>query len=458
MILGSSFEAFVKESPISVMMRGIVENTFDAQRIDELFEQTAESQYTRYLPFSTVADLMSEVVFNISPSIGAAYQANSEMICVSRKSVYNKLNGVEPQVSQGLVHDTVKRFTPVVDELEATLAPLLAGYRVKILDGNHFSSTEHRLEVLRSINDGPLPGQALVVLDPQLQLATKVVPCEDGHAQERSLLDHILPDVEPGDLWISDRNFCTLRFIFGIDSRGGKFLIRQHGNLKGTPLGKRKFKGCTDTGKVYQQRLLLTCPETGKRFIVVRITIELFEPTRNGETVIHLLTNVPVKDATPEQLANLYQERWCIETLFQELTQTLTCEIKTLAYPKAAIFAFCLALVAYNGISVIKAALRAVHGIQTVENEISGYYLSLEIAKTYTGMMIAIPPEKWMVFRNLTATQLAQILKELAGYVVLSKYEKHPRGPKKANPKRIRMSKGNHVSTARILARRNIAN
>jgi hypothetical protein len=115
-------------------------------------------------------------------------------------------------------------------------------------------------------------------------------------------------------------------------------------------------------------------------------------------------------------------------------------------------------LVAYNGISVIKAALRAVHGIQTVENEISGYYLSLEIAKTYTGMMIAIPPEKWMVFRNLTATQLAQILKELAGYVVLSKYEKHPRGPKKANPKRIRMSKGNHVSTARILARRNIAN
>ena len=76
--------------------------------------------------------------------------------------------------------------------------------------------------------------------------------------------------------------------------------------------------------------------------------------------------------------------------MFQALTETLTCEIKTLAYPKAAILAFCLALVAYNGISVVKAALRAVHGRETVENDVSGYYLSREIAKTYTGMTIAI--------------------------------------------------------------------
>ena len=125
MILGDSFEAFVKASPVSVMMRGIIENTFDSQRLNELFEKTAESQYTRYLPFSTVADLMSEVVFNISPSIGAAYQANCETIDVSRKSVYNKLNGVEPKVSQALVHDTVAHFAPVIDALAATLPPLL---------------------------------------------------------------------------------------------------------------------------------------------------------------------------------------------------------------------------------------------------------------------------------------------------------------------------------------------
>ena len=143
--------------------------------------------------------------------------------------------------------------------------------------------------------------------------------------------------------------------------------------------------------------------------------------------------------------------------MFQELTETLTCEIKTLGYPKAAVFAFCLALVAYNGISVIKAALRSVHGTDTVEENVSGYYLSLEISKTYTGMMIAIPPKHWTVFRDMSVAQLARVLKELAHYVELSKYQKHPRGPKQPRPERIHTGKTNHVSTARILAKRKTA-
>ena len=53
MILGEPFEAFVNAAPISVMMRAVMENTFNPQRLDEIFDQTAESQYTRLLSFST---------------------------------------------------------------------------------------------------------------------------------------------------------------------------------------------------------------------------------------------------------------------------------------------------------------------------------------------------------------------------------------------------------------------
>ena len=161
MLLGKIFEQFAEESPISVMMRGIVEYAFDAKRLDEIFEETADAQYTRELRFSTVADLMSEVVFNISPSVGAAYQANVGQMTVSRKSVYNKLNGIEPQISVALVEDSVTQFAPVIEKLGATLPPLLRGYRIQILDGNHFSATEHRIEELRTIGDAPLPGKAL---------------------------------------------------------------------------------------------------------------------------------------------------------------------------------------------------------------------------------------------------------------------------------------------------------
>jgi len=49
--------------------------------------------------------------------------------------------------------------------------------------------------------------------------------------------------------------------------------------------------------------------------------------------------NLP-KDVTAVECAELYRKRWSIETLFYEVTQTLQCEIKTLGYPSAALFAF----------------------------------------------------------------------------------------------------------------------
>lgn len=457
MVLSRRFAQFAEESPISVMMRGIVENAFDDKRLNEIFEETAEAQYTRELRFSTVAELMSEVVFNISPSIGAAYQAGIDQMTVSRKSVYNKLNGIEPQISAALVHDSVTQFAPVIRKLKATLPALLPGYRTKILDGNHFSATEHRIEELRTIGDAPLPGKALVVLDPVLKLATHVFPCEDGHAQERSLLGQVLLCVEKNDLWIEDRNFCTLGFLFGIKSREGHFLVREHANLPGQLRGRLKYRGRTATGRVYEQSMEITDPDTGKAMIVRRITIKLNQPTRDGDTEMHILTSLPQRAADALKVADLYRQRWTIETMFQELTETLTCEIKTLGYPKAALFAFCLALVAYNGISVIRAALRSVHGTETVEEHVSGYYISLEISKTYTGMMIAIPAEHWTVFRDMTAADLAKTLKELARHVDLSKYQKHPRGPKLPRPERIYRGRSNHVSTARIIAKRKSA-
>lgn len=47
-----------------------------------------------------------------------------------------------------------------------------------------------------------------MVLEPQLRLATDVFPCEDAHAQERSLIEEVLETVQAQDLWIADRNFC----------------------------------------------------------------------------------------------------------------------------------------------------------------------------------------------------------------------------------------------------------
>jgi IS4 transposase len=453
MLLGKHFEAFVQKSPASVMVRAVLERAFHSERLNALFERTAVLQYTRDLMFATVVRLMTEVVLGVSRSIRAAYQDAEETIPVSIASVYNKLNGIETQVSAELVRDSAAQLGPIVRRMRGAAPELLPGYRVRMLDGNHLSGTDHRLAALRTLRAGALPGQTLVVLDPSLGLAVDVVPCEDGHAQERSLLDDVLAMVKPGDLWIADRNFCTTKFFFGIADQGGFFAIRQHAStLVWELVGTRKRRGKTDTGRVYEQDVRLQNPATGETLMVRRVTVVLKEPTRDGETEIHILTNVPAKDANARVIATLYAKRWTIETMFQELTVALTCEINTLGYPKAALFGFCLALAAYNAVSLVKASLRAVHGSQTVDEQFSWYYLCIHLAKVYGGMMIAIPSRRWDVFREMEDVRFARVLKQLAANIDLAKFQKHPRGPKKPPPKKASGAKIKHVATSRILA------
>ena len=392
MLLDTIFAPFVKERPICVMARAVLERLLDAPRLDALFARTAQQQYTRELLFSSLVQLMSEGVLGVHPTVHAAYQANKETIGVSTTARYNKLDRVEPGVATALVRDSAALAEPVVKALQASHPRWLPGYQIKVLDGNHLASTDHRLKALRGTWAAPFPGQALVVLDQQRRLITDVLLSEDGHAQERSLITQVLPHVGEDQLWIEDRNFCTLGLMFGIARRGAAFVVRQHGQGQGELLGRPTRKGASRSGPVYEQPMLVRDPNSGEPLRVRRITVQLTEPTRDGDTELHILSNVPLPRASATQLARLYGKRWSIETAFFEITTTLSCEIKTLGYPKAALFAFGLALLAYNAVSLIKAALRSAHGRQKVNDEVSSYYLSLEIGRTYDGMMIAIPP------------------------------------------------------------------
>lgn len=451
MLLGEVFERFVKNSPITVMVRLLLENALNPAKVDELFERVAQEQYTQELLFSTVVNLISLVVCGIRPSVHAAYQANAEEIGVSVTSVYNKLNGIEPSVSAAVVRHTATQLEPLINSLGGELPDLLPGYRVKILDGNHLAATEHRLEVLRYTSCGALPGKSLVVLDPALMLAVDVFPCEDGHAQERSLLNQVLATVATGEVWIGDRNFCTRDFLFGLVHKQSYFVIRQHGNLPWQAVAELHPRGHSETGAVFEQTVQVT-DEAGQVLNLRRVVVKLDKPTRDGEWEIAILTNLPLTVADALKVQQLYQKRWKLETLFQVLTETLSCEIKTLGYPKAALFGFCMALVAYNVLSVVKASLRCVHGVGKIEAGLSNYYLADEVQGTYRGMMIAIPPSKWVIFSEMTVAQLSELLQQLAGQVRLSSFRSHPRGPKKPLPERTRPKNQTHVSTAKLLA------
>lgn len=446
-MLPSVFQTFVQRSPIAVMAQAVLENLFRPERLDELFERTAQRQYQRTLLFSAVVELMHGVVLGVEPSVYAAYRQRRHRLAVSDQAVYDKLDGMELGLSAALVGDSAKQAEAVIDQLKARRDPWLRGYRVRVLDGNHLAATEHRLEELRTTWAAPLPGRALVVLDPTSGLATHVFLTPDGHAQERSLLDEVLATVESDDVWIADRQFCTLKFLATIAAEQAFFVIRQHGTLKGQLRGRREFWGDSPTGKVYEQAIDIQYQ--GQTIRLRRVTVELNQATRDGDWCLHLLTNLPA-EVSAVAAAELYHRRWSIEKLFWEVTTTLTCEVRTLCYPKAALFVFCLALMAANAVAVIKAALRAAHSEEAAD-ELSGYYLALEVRQVHPGLVIAVPPDEWSRIAAMTAQSFARWLKDIAGRVDLARYRKTPRGPKKPTPKKSRYRNGGHVSTHKLL-------
>ena len=451
-MLPEIFQAFIRESAVSVMVRGLMERMLNAEQMDEWFARTAEQQYTRELLFSSVLGLMVDVVCGVRSSLHRAYAAQSETIGVSLTSVYNKVNGIEPHTSAELVRYSAEQGRSIIQALGVERESLLPGYRVRMLDGNSIEASQRRLKPLRGQHSAPLPGKSLVVYEPALGLVTDEFPCEDGHAQERSLLADVLEQVSAGEAWVADRNFCTRDFLLGLEDRGAYFVIREHEGLRYEPTDEElRLCGRTQTGEVLEHSIELLddqgCPRRWRRIVV-----KLDQPTRDDDRVIYILTNIPAEQADGCCIAEVYRQRWTIETAFQHLEQNLNSEINTLGYPRAALFGFCVALVAYNVFAVVLAALRQVHGDQVVDESVSSYALAEELGTTYRGMMIAIPSEQWFCFREFSQQQLVEVLSQLAAAIRLSAFRKKRRGPKKSTVKKKYDPKKPHVSTAKELA------
>lgn len=208
----------------------------------------------------------------------------------------------------------------------------------------------------------------------------------------------------------------------------------------------------SDTGLVYEQPVELQGPD-GAVLRLRRIEIRLSKPTEDGDTTIGLLSNLPPQ-VSALQIATFYRRRWSIETMFQKLEAVLRSEIRTLGYPRAALFSFCVAVLAYNVLAMLQAAVEAKHDIEPRSpTELSLYSLASEIKAVHAGVMIAVEARNWATWRQLPDDKFGAVLLEIASYVSPAAFHKNVRGPKKIVKKaRIPPSlAGAHVATSRAL-------
>ena len=200
MLMNEVFEKLLGRFPLPMMARMLLERALDPAHIDKIFEDAALKQYTRTVLFSDIVALLSTVTMRIHRSVNAAYHQYKSRLGVSFVALYGKLKRLEPDIIAELVRDNGVRMVEIITHLNAELPPLVRNYRTRIVDGNALGATEHRLKPLRTTRSGALPGKSLIVLDYERDIMANMIPCEDGHAQERSLFGKLAELVKAGEL------------------------------------------------------------------------------------------------------------------------------------------------------------------------------------------------------------------------------------------------------------------
>jgi hypothetical protein len=359
---------------------------------------------------------------------------------------------MEPGIAAAVVRHSAPRARALIAAAGALRPEPIDGYACRILDGNALAGTEHRIAPLRDLGAAGLPGKILTLYEPASGLILDAIPEEDGHAQERALLDRIA--VAPGQLLIMDRNFCVRSFLLRIHRAGAFFLVRRHAqNLPYRELGPAAVVGRSATGTVLEQPIEVEDPDCpGVVYRLRRIVVQLDRPTREGDTEVVLVTDLPDQVAAADGCA-AYLERWQVERHYQAMTELLHCEVPGLGYPRAALFAFCMSAAAANALAVLKGGLRAAHGAELAD-EVSSFELTDQAAEVYPGMMLAVPPEQWAWVRHSAAAVIAGVLVELAAGMDVHRMLRARRGPKKPRTRpKVSGAVDRHVSNKRLLDR-----
>lgn len=440
-------ERFSCSIPVATMVRGLFEHLFDPATLNAIPAGAELFTYTRSIEFTHLVGLMADVVFRVHPSVRAAYQKSPARPAATLKSVYEKLRHVEPGVCRAFVQRVAEECAQVMACWGPGRASPIPGLRVRRVDGNKLAATQRRLDGMEHVY-APLPGQALVLQDAATGLFVDVVPGLDAHQNERRLFGGLAAAWQANDLAIADRNFCTEQFLRPVMAAGAFFVVRHHGSVGLHPLGPERSAGRSPTGVVVEQRMRYAESDLEVRCV----TVHLDQPTRDGERVVRVLTNLDPDRVPATAVAEAYRDRRGIEIAFQELEAAVRSEIDTLAYPQAALFGFCLGLALCNLLQVVKAALAATPAAAEPE-ELSGVVIGHEM-RTYLGTLLLLPlPATWPQ-PDWTPRQVANWLRGVAESADWSAYHKSRRGPKKKKKFDAGYRSQGNTSTARIIAQR----
>jgi hypothetical protein len=239
-----------------------------------------------------------------------------------------------------------------------TLPACFDPFRVVVGDGKKIRDAAKRLAPTRGFRGRLIGAKALVALDARSGLAVAMSDSLDGMANDVPLVPGLMDQLRgltPAGpiLSVWDRQFDDVGTMRHLAARGGDAFVARAKQKHACFAAESAVEPVDGRGR----RVLDEVGVLGKGNRAMRVRkVTLFRDAAAGEEDVVLLTDLLDRAAYPAaDLLALYRERWGIERVFQQVTETFSLSHLIGSHPRAVLFQFAYCLLLHNVMQVVKA-------------------------------------------------------------------------------------------------------
>ena len=142
-------EIAVRVSPLTALVRGLLERVMSRDALDALFARSVGDQRVRRVTAGAVTHLMLQVVAGTHRAVFAAFQADQSsdrpLITTSYQALYERLGRMFPQYSCALVRASARQFESLMRPQQNKANDFWKPYALRMVDGTMPEGSEHRL-------------------------------------------------------------------------------------------------------------------------------------------------------------------------------------------------------------------------------------------------------------------------------------------------------------------------
>ena len=429
----------------------------DPKFLQDLFARWRGRAYEKVLSFPALVQLTADALLQYDGSARASFERalKDDALPITIAAAYGKLRRLPIAVSTAFLAEGTARLRallPVRPAASSVIPTSLQSFAVVVLDGKTIKHVAKRLKLLRGVHKGLLGGKTLVALELNSGLAVAMRAHPDGEINELRLVPDLVAEVEqrvPGPrLWVGDRAYCDLVQTGRFVAAGDHFLVRYHSKVHFHADAERGVRQGSDAGgRPYIEEWGWLGGETDpRRRYVRRITL-----TRPTDEPLILVTDLVDANRYPaEDLLALYQSRWGIETVFQQVTEVFPLKRLIGGTPQAGIFQMAFCLLLYNMIHVLRAYVAAAEQWEPADVSLEKLFDDVE-RELIAWTVLVTPSETTEVFGKLpSVAQVRRRLTKLLGNVWQDRWLKAVNEKPRPYGRKPKRSRG-HTSIHRVL-------